>query len=91
MKKLLYIAVLAAFTFTSCGNNAKTATETTETEITQPEASQPVNQDSAIKAHGHSHDANGGHATAPAAAKQDSSKSAGVNQDSVDKAHGHKH
>ena len=87
MKKSFIIAAFAALTFVACNNSGKSSSDNSNTE--QEQSAPAVNQDSIDKAHGHSHDPNGGH-TAPAA-KQDSSKVAPVNQDSIDKAHGHKH
>jgi hypothetical protein len=86
-EKIIHYSGFAALTFTACNNSGKSSSDNSNTE--QEQSAPVVNQDSIDKAHGHSHDPNGGH-TAPAA-KQDSSKVAPVNQDSIDKAHGHKH
>lgn len=54
MKNSLLIAAIAVLTFTACKKNEDTTAPTPQTEEIAPAA---ASQDSAVKAHGHSHDA----------------------------------
>jgi hypothetical protein len=67
MKNSFFIAAFAAATLVACNNSEKSNSNASDSTI----------QENA-ETHGHSHDAEGGHAPS-------------VNQDSIDKAHGHSH
>lgn len=89
MKKLFFIAAIAAITLTACNKSKNSDNETL-----QPEAS--ISQDSIDSAHGHSHDPSANEDIVLEKAKVENSQEQSeqqsvVGQDSIDKAHGHKH
>lgn len=89
MKKLFFIAAIAAITLTAC-NKSKSS----DNEILQPDTSSI--QDSIDSAHGHSHDPSASEDPVLENAniensQQQSEQQSIVGQDSIDKAHGHKH
>lgn len=89
MKNLLFIAAIAVLTFSACKKNEDTTAPIPQTEEIAPAA---ASQDSAVQAHGHSHDAPSTQKDSATAAHGHSHDTSAVSKDTTGAAaHGHAH